>query len=112
LQQNIKKATPSATTAPPALVQGIWVNETPVDNALAIAKSILSAAQATPPAATQAQIDSANSTLDTALRGLRRKDAIHPASPYPDPYDLPTLNTLPDPSSTAETTSAGRRCNL
>jgi endo-1,4-beta-xylanase len=97
LQQNIKKATPSATTAPPALVQGIWVNETPVDNALAIAKSILSAAQATPPAATQAQIDSANSTLDTALRGLRRKDAIHPASPYPDPYDLPTLNTLPDP---------------
>ena len=39
----------------------------------------------------QSEIDSANAALDAALRGLRR------TGKYPDPHDLPAVNTLPDP---------------
>lgn len=84
LQQNIAKATPSTSSAT-GLVRGIWKDESAVDRALATAKTVLQTAT------TQAQIDAANTALDTALRGLRR------AGKYPDPYDLPVLNTLSDP---------------
>lgn len=68
-----------------ALVRGVYVDETALNAALSNAV----AAQTT--AATQAQVDSANLALDAALRGLRR------SGKFPDPYDLPTVNTLPDP---------------
>jgi len=84
LQQNITKATPSSSSAN-GLVRGIWTDESGVDRALAAAKTALQKAT------TQLEIDSANTALDTALRGLRR------SGKYPDPYDLPTVNTLPDP---------------
>jgi|GEM_PF-694604 len=68
-----------------ALVRGIWKDESALNTAVTVATN----AQAT--ATTQAVVDSANLALDTALRGLRRKGK------YPDPYDLPQVNTLPDP---------------
>jgi endo-1,4-beta-xylanase len=84
LQQNIRKATPSESSAT-GLVRGIWTGESRVDRALAAAQTAMEKA------ATQAEIDSANTALDAALRGLRR------TGKYPDPYDLPELKTLPDP---------------
>jgi endo-1,4-beta-xylanase len=76
LSKNVAKAD--------ALVRGIWKGETAVDRALARAKSAMSASS-------QREIDKATLGLDTALRGLRRK------GPYPDPYDLPEIQQLPDP---------------
>ena len=86
LQTNIKKATPAAASYA-GLVQGIWTptTQTAVTSALSAANAALTSAT------TQAQVDSANLALDTALRGLRRTGT------YPDPQDLPVLNTLPDP---------------
>jgi endo-1,4-beta-xylanase len=77
LNTNIAKAN--------ALAPGIWRSEAALKSALAVATDTLATAT------TQAQIDTANSALDAALRGLRRKGK------YPDPYDLPSLTTLPDP---------------
>lgn len=84
LQQNIAKATPSSSSAT-GFVRGIWTDESRVDRALATAKAALQKATK------QSEIDSANTALDTALRGLRR------IGKYPDPHDLPAVNTLPDP---------------
>lgn len=84
LRQNIRKATPAESSAD-GLVQGIWTSEAAVDGALKRANGTLASGHS------QTEIDSANTALDSALRGLRR------AGKYPDPYDLPTLNTLPDP---------------
>ena len=84
LRQNIAKATPSSSSAT-GLVRGIWTDESAVDRALAAGQTALQKA------ATQSEIDAANAALDTALRGLRR------SGKYPDPYDLPAVNTLPDP---------------
>jgi endo-1,4-beta-xylanase len=84
LAQNIRKATPSDSSAT-GLVRGIWTDESAVDRTLAAARAALQSATA------QSQIDAANNALDAALRGLRR------SGKYPDPYDLPTVNCLPDP---------------
>ncbi len=84
LEENIRKASPSSSSAT-GLVRGIWTDESQVDRALIAAKSALRTAR------TQTEIDTANFSLDAALRALRRKGK------YPDPYDLPTVNTLPDP---------------
>lgn len=84
LRQNIAKATPSSSSAT-GLVRGIWTGESAVDRALAAATTALQKATA------QSEIDSANAALDAALRGLRR------SGKYPDPYDLPAVNPLPDP---------------
>ena len=84
LEQNIRKATPSESSAT-GLVRGNWTDETAVDRALAAAQRVLQHAES------QAEIDAANTALETALRGLRR------TGKYPDPHDLPVLNTLPDP---------------
>ncbi len=84
LQTNVAKATP-ATSSDKGLVRGIWKDESAVDRALATGKKALESAT------TQKEIDAANTRLDAALSGLRR------AGKYPDPMDLPTLNTLPDP---------------
>jgi endo-1,4-beta-xylanase len=84
LQQNIRKATPAASSAD-GLVPGIWTDQSRVDRAVeAAAKALQSASQ-------QSRIDSASRALDAALRGLRRKGR------YPDPHDLPAVNNLPDP---------------
>ena len=84
LRQNIRKATPSDSSAT-GLVRGIWKDESAVDRALTAANTALQKAR------TQPEIDSANQALETAVRGLRR------AGKYPDPLDLPALNSLPDP---------------
>lgn len=84
LRTNIRKATPSDSSAT-GLVRGIWKDETAVDRALAAANTALANSK------TQAQIDAADLRIDAALRGLRRKGK------YPDPYDLPAVNSLPDP---------------
>ncbi len=84
LRENIQKATPALSSAA-GLVRGIWTDESAVDRALDAAKTTLQNAK------TQAEIDSANTALDEALRGLRR------SGKYPDPYDLPAVNHLPDP---------------
>nr|WP_255551415.1 sugar-binding protein [Granulicella sp. dw_53] len=68
-----------------ALVRGVWKDETALNKALTDATNVQTTAT------TQAQIDTANLALDAALRGLRR------TGKYPDPYDLPTVNNLPDP---------------
>ena len=84
LQQNIQKATPSSSSAS-GLVRGIWKDEAAVDRALDAANTTLRTATK------QSEIDAANTALDAALSGLRR------TGKYPDPYDLPAVNTLPDP---------------
>ena len=84
LQQNIRKATASSSSAT-GLVRGIWTDESRVDRALVAANTALRKATAQP------EIDAANTALDAALRALRR------SGKYPDPNDLPALNTLPDP---------------
>lgn len=84
LEQNIRKASP-ASSSEKGLVRGIWTDESQVDRALAAARNALEAAK------TQAEIDVADLNLDAALRGLRRSGR------YPDPYDLPAVNHLPDP---------------
>jgi endo-1,4-beta-xylanase len=84
LEENIRKASASSSSAT-GLVRGIWTDESEVDHALAAARSALQAASA------QAEIDAANAALDHALRALRR------SGKYPDPYDLPAVDHLPDP---------------
>jgi len=84
LEQNIRKATSSESSAT-GLVRGIWRDESVLDRALAAANTALHTAT------TQVQIDKADLALDAALRGLRR------TGKYPDPYDLPAVNHLPDP---------------
>jgi endo-1,4-beta-xylanase len=84
LKTNIQKATP-APDSTSGLVCSIWVDETELDSALSAANTALATAT------TQAEIDYADLNLDRALRGNRRK------SKYPDPYELPTINNLPDP---------------
>ena len=84
LEENIRKASASDSSAT-GLVREIWTDESAVDRALAAAKTVLQSAT------TQAEIDAANAALDAALRGLRR------SGKYPDPYDLPAVNNLPDP---------------
>jgi endo-1,4-beta-xylanase len=84
LQQNIRKATPSSSSAT-GLVRGIWTDESAVDRALAAANAALRSSTR------QSEIDAANTALDTALRGLRR------TGKYPDPYALPPVKNLPDP---------------
>jgi hypothetical protein len=84
LEENIRKASPSSSSAA-GLVRGIWTDESRVDRALAAAKNALDRAK------TQAEIDAADLSLDAALRGLHR------SGKYPDPYDLPAVNYLPDP---------------
>jgi endo-1,4-beta-xylanase len=85
LQQNVRKATASTSSAT-GLVRGIWKDESAVDRALAAAHAALRQG------GTQPDIDAANTALDAALRGLRR------SGKYPDPYDLPAVSSLPDPS--------------
>lgn len=84
LSTNIAKATASPASST-GLVRGIWTDETALDTALQDANNALASAT------TQQQIDTANTALDTALRGLRR------SGKYPDPYDLPSVPYLPDP---------------
>ena len=84
LKINIGKATP-APNSYSGLVQGIWVDESEVNYALKQANNALANAK------TQEEIDRADLALDRALRDLRRKGK------YPDPYELPTVNNLPDP---------------
>ena len=84
LQQNVKNATASMSSAT-GLVRGIWKDESAVDRALAAAESVLRGAES------QLDIDTANTAIDAALKGLRR------SGKYPDPYDLPAVNNLPDP---------------
>lgn len=84
LDTNIAKATP-APDSTSGLVRGIWTDESQVDRALRGAQ----AASAT--ADSQDEIDYWGRALDRALRGLRRKGR------YPDPYELPEVNHLPDP---------------
>jgi endo-1,4-beta-xylanase len=84
LQTNIKKATP-APDSTSGLVRGIWLDETDLDYALKTANAALATAKA------QEEIDHADLNLDRALRELRRKGK------YPDPYELRTVNNLPDP---------------
>ena len=84
LQQSIAKATPSSTSAT-GLVRGIWKDESVVDRALATAKTAL-------------QNVTIQSAIDSARRRTRhRAQSVASRGKYPDPYDLPTLNTLPDP---------------
>jgi endo-1,4-beta-xylanase len=94
LQRNIAKAAPSSSSST-GLVRGIWTDESGVDRALAIAKTALQKAT------TQSEIDTANKALDAVLRGLRR------SGKYPDPHDLPAVNTLPDPFTFFNGTKAG-----
>ncbi len=91
LRRTVAKATPSDSSAT-GLVRGIWKDETRLDRALAAAKTALETAK------TQTAIDSANSALEAALQGLRR------SGKHPDPYDLPSLTTLPDPFTFANGT--------
>jgi endo-1,4-beta-xylanase len=84
LQQSIRKATASSSSAT-GLVRGIWTDESRVDRALAAANT------ASQKAVSQAELDAANTTLEAALSALRRSGR------YPDPEDLPSLKTLPDP---------------
>jgi endo-1,4-beta-xylanase len=84
LRRNIAKSRPSRVSES-GLVRGIWKDESAVERALTGANATIESA------AKQPEIDAANAALDAALRGLRRSGR------YPDPYDLPVLNTLPDP---------------
>jgi len=63
---------------------GIWQNEGTLQQALRTAKDALLKED-------QSMIDQANADLEKAIRGLRRKGS------YPDPYDLPEIEALPDP---------------
>jgi endo-1,4-beta-xylanase len=81
---NIAKATAAADSTG-GLVRGIWTDETQLDRALRGARIAMATATA------QQEIDFWDRALDRALRGLRRKGK------HPDPYDLPTVNNLPDP---------------
>ncbi len=66
------------------ITRGIWVTENDLDNALSEAKKALSSTH-------QETVDEANKKLEGAINKLRRKGK------YPDPFDLPTINYLPDP---------------
>jgi endo-1,4-beta-xylanase len=84
LNVNIGKAT-AAPDSTAGLVRGIWTDETQLDRALQGARNAVASADS------QDEIDYWDRALDRALRALRRKGK------YPDPYDLPTVNNLPDP---------------
>ena len=76
LKSNIKKA----KTIP----RGIWVSDSELDKAVAKSEAAISSSS-------QKKIDAANSSLDAAIKNLRRKGK------YPDPFDLRAINYLPDP---------------
>jgi endo-1,4-beta-xylanase len=76
LRSNIKKAE--------SLIRGIWVSEENLEKALSSAKRVLTSYD-------QTEIDESNTVLCNAMKKLRRKGK------YPDPYDLPDVNNLPDP---------------
>jgi endo-1,4-beta-xylanase len=76
LNQNTQKAN--------TLLRGIWKSETKLDRAISAAKNVLQAKK-------QSTIDAANAALDHAIKLLRRNGK------YPDPFDLPEINYLPDP---------------
>jgi endo-1,4-beta-xylanase len=78
LSSNIKKAD--------ALPRGIWMSETELNKALAAARDTLTAK-------TQSRIDAGNASLDRVIKALRRRGK------YPDPFDLPEVQYLPDPFS-------------
>lgn len=84
LKTNIAKATAAADSTS-GLVRGIWIDETQLDRALRGAQNALANADS------QEDVDYWDLALDRALRGLRRKGK------YPDPYELPAVNHLPDP---------------
>ncbi len=67
-----------------SLTRGIWRNERELNLALAQANDSLNARS-------QFTIDWANSELDRAIKDLRRKGK------YPDPFELPSTVSLPDP---------------
>jgi glucuronyl esterase-like protein/cellulose/xylan binding protein with CBM9 domain len=62
----------------------LWQDVTALNAALERTSAVINSTN-------QREIDQANLELDTAIRGLRRK------GPYPDPYDLPEIEHLPDP---------------
>ncbi len=67
-----------------AVPSGIWNDMGALNKALKEAKAALSATS-------QLVADNACNELEKSLAGLRRKGM------YPDPYDLPAVNHLPDP---------------
>lgn len=76
LKRNIEKAE--------SLASGIWQSEEELQKSLAKAKTALVQNS-------QTEIDASTIALKTALKNVRRKGT------YPDPYDLPVVNHLPDP---------------
>ena len=76
LQTSIKKAE--------VITRGIWENEENFEKALASAKRCITSTS-------QSEIDRCNNELSNAVKLLRRKGK------FPDPFDLPEINDLPDP---------------
>ena len=76
------------------LVKGVWTASTQaeLDAALANGDAVLSQIGSATDAAAQAAIDAAATRVRAAIAGLRWAD-----STYPDPMDLPSQLTLPDP---------------
>jgi endo-1,4-beta-xylanase len=72
------------------LTLGAFIDTSALSTALAAADSALTSNS-------QATIDAANTKLEGAMYGLRRSGPNHTKPPYPDPVDLPSLWTLPDP---------------
>lgn len=66
------------------LKRGIWVSETELESSLTQAKLALAASK-------QKQIDRAAAQLERSLQDLRR------SGKYPDPFDLRSVNSMPDP---------------
>jgi hypothetical protein len=96
IANNLNEVIPS-TPATPAVNPNLakFTDLTALNTALANANTVIALGAN----ATQAEVDSANTQLTTALFGLRiaGPGGAPSVAPYPDPFDLPPVYTLPDP---------------
>ncbi len=104
IASNLNEVTPSNTALGPVnpnLAKFTSESLEPFNSALATANIVYGEATAVPPTTDQPTIDAANTALANAMYGLRMAgpggNTVQDQAPYPDPFDLPSVTTLPDP---------------
>lgn len=96
IANNLDEVTPTNSTLGPVNPNlAKFIDVTEFNSALAKANAV--AAKGAD--ATQEEVDSANTKLANAMYGLRiaGPGGAPNRAPYPDPFDLPSVDTLPDP---------------
>lgn len=115
LNTNIGAANKAAfgNVLPPVTNKATWAAAYPnIWTDLTALNTALTAAQTAQSATDQNTIDNATIALDAAIKGLKRKGPYpNGGGPYPDPYDLPSVNYLNDPFTFMDGTKVKSRAD-